>query len=200
MNKSFNLYINQIELKKGKWSLLDKNILFKNFPKIKKLILRRNCKHKIINKIMFHEIDFKIFSKLDNLETLGIIDNHAPFGRTEKVYKNFLEILKLKRLKTLYINTDFVSSKDLLKLFNKKAGLCEKFLFKYNLKNSEEIAEFPPIIYEDEMDEKSWRKYNSLKSKNIESNFEIKLYEKDKSETSLVEVAILRMREDKHQY
>ena len=52
------------------------------------------------------------------------------------------------------------------------------------------------MIYEEEFDNESWKKYNDLQSKNVESNFEIATYENKKSGISLVEVAVLRMRED----
>ena len=82
----------------------------------------------------------KIFSKLKNLEELGIIDDNENYkldflnskSKSTKVYLNFLEILKLKKLKKLYIYTPYVSTKDLMKIFNKKAGVQEKFIFNYN--------------------------------------------------------------------
>lgn len=188
MKKIFNIKLNQLEIKKGKWIPLHKSFFLKNFPKVKELILKRNCWEASSKHYFFHEIDFQMFSKLKNLEILGIIDNASPITRTKGVYRNFLEILKLKKLRTLIINLDFVSTNELLKLFNKKAGVCEKFLFKYNLKMCPS-----EMIYEEEMDYKSWKKYESLMSINKESNFEIKLDEKDTGETSLVEQTIQRM-------
>ena len=204
MNKTFKVKNNKIEIKKNVWVDLDKNTIFKKFPKIKKLILKRECLNKITKMIVVPNIDFKIFSKLKNLEELGIIDDNENYkldflnskSKSTKVYLNFLEILKLKKLKKLYIYRPYVSTKDLMKIFNKKAGLQEKFIFNYNLNHSSSDAEFPPMIYEEEFDEKSWKKYNDLRSKNVESNFEIALYEKQKSEISLLEVAVFRMREE----
>ena len=200
MNKTFKVKNNKIEIKKNVWVDLDKNTIFKKFPKIKKPILKRECLNKITEMIVVPNIDFKIFSKLKNLEELGIIDDELVIiddnSKSTKIYLNFLEILKLKKLKKLYIYTPYVSTKDLMKIFNKKAGVQEKFIFNYNLNHSSAEAEFPPMIYEEEFDEKSWKKYNDLRSKNVESNFEIALYEKQKSEISLLEVAVFRMRED----
>ena len=150
--------------------------------------------------IVVPNIDFKMFSKLKNLEELGIIDDNEVLlnskSQSTKVYLNFLEILKLKKLKKLYIYTPYVSTKDLMKIFNKKAGVQEKFIFNYNLTHPSYEAEYPPMIYEEEFDNESWKKYNDLQSKNVDSNFEIATYENKKSGISLVEVAVLRMRED----
>ena len=200
MKKTLKVRNNKIEIKKNVWVDLDNNTIFKRFPKIKKLILKRECLNKITQMIVVPNIDFKMFSKLKNLEELGIIDDNEVLlnskPQSTKVYLNFLEILKLKKLKKLYIYTPYVSTKDLMKIFNKKAGVQEKFIFNYNLTHPSYEAEHPPMIYEEEFDKESWKKYNNLQSKNVESNFEIATYENKKSGISLVEVAVLRMRED----
>ena len=100
MKKVFKVKDNQIEIKKNVWVDLDKNIIFKKFPKIKKLILKRECLNKITKMIVVPNIDFKIFSKLKNLEELGIIDDNENYkldflnskSKSTKVYLNFLEI------------------------------------------------------------------------------------------------------------
>ena len=71
-----------------------------------------------------------------------------------------------------------------------------EFIYQYNLNHPESDAEYPPMIYEDEFDQNSWDEYNELASENVESNLEIMLNEKDRSECTLVEVVIFRMREE----
>ena len=105
MKKTLKVRNNKIEIKKNVWVDLDNNTIFKRFPKIKKLILKRECLNKITQMIVVPNIDFKMFSKLKNLEELGIIDDNEVLlnskPQSTKVYLNFLEILKLKKLKKL---------------------------------------------------------------------------------------------------
>ena len=200
MKKAFKVIDNQIEIKKNVWVNLEENTILERFPKITKIILNRESG--VSDDTDVHDIDFKIFSKLKDLEELGIIDKGSNSNlnwlnnKSTKVYLNFLEILKLKNLKKLYIDTDYVSTKDLMKLFEARAGVQEKFIYKYNLNHPASDAEYPPMIYEEEFDQDSWEKYNELESENVESNFQIANNENETSEISLVEVAVFRMRED----
>jgi hypothetical protein len=209
MKKVFKVRDDQIEIE-NVWIKLEENTIIERFPKITKIIFNRESQTDTPGSpddiLTIHNIDFKVFSKLKDLEELGIIEDFHSGGvfpdlewsnnESTKVYLNFLEILKLKNLKKLYINTDFVSTKDLLKLFELRAGAQEKFIYQYNLNHPESDAEYPPMIYEDEFDQNSWDEYNELASENVESNLEIMLNEKDRSECTLVEVVIFRMREE----
>ena len=187
---------------KNRWQQFNKDFFYKNFPNIKKLIVKRTCYNKKTGNIDFHTIDFKMFSKLKNLETLGIIDDQISENftwlntetKSTQIYLNFLEVLKLKKLRNLHIYVPYVSTKDLMKLFNEKAGLQEKYIYKYNLENPQ-TTEYP-IIYEDEFDKKSYQDYLSLGKKNDESNLTISLSENDNGEISLVEVVVERLREN----
>ena len=209
MKKVFKVRDDQIEIE-NVWIKLEENTIIERFPKITKIIFNRESQTDTPGSpddiLTIHNIDFKVFSKLKDLEELGIIEDFHSGGvfpdlewsnnESTKVYLNFLEILKLKNLKKLYINTDFVSTKDLMKLFELRAGAQEKFIYQYNLNHPESDAEYPPMIYEDEFDQNSWDEYNELASENVESNLEIMLNEKDRSECTLVEVVIFRMREE----
>lgn len=187
---------------KNRWQQFNKDFFYKNFPNIKKLIVKRTCYNKKTGNIDFHTIDFKMFSKLKNLETLGIIDDQISENftwlntetKSTQIYLNFLEVLKLKKLRNLHIYVPYVSTKDLMKLFNEKAGLQEKYIYKYNLENPQ-TTEYP-MIYEDEFDKKSYQDYLSLGKKNDESNLTISLSENDNGEISLVEVVVERLREN----
>ena len=209
MKKIFKVRDNQIEIE-NVWIKLEENTIIERFPKITKIILNRESQTDTPGSPddlqTIHFIDFKVFSKLKDLEELGIIEDSHSGGvfpdlewsnnESTKVYLNFLEILKLKNLKKLYIYKDFVSTKDLMKLFEARAGVQEKFIYQYNLNHQESDAENPPMIYEEEFDQNSWDEYNELASENVESNLEIMLNEKDRSECTLVEVVIFRMREE----
>ena len=209
MKKVFKVRDDQIEIE-NVWIKLEENTIIERFPKITKIIFNRESQTDTPGSpddiLTIHNIDFKVFSKLKDLEELGIIEDFHSGGvfpdlewsnnESTKVYLNFLEILKLKNLKKLYIYKDFVSTKDLMKLFELRAGAQEKFIYQYNLNHPESDAEYPPMIYEDEFDQNSWDEYNELASENVESNLEIMLNEKDRSECTLVEVVIFRMREE----
>ena len=185
-----------------KWQQFDKDFFYKNFPNIKKLILKRTCHNKKTDIIDVPDIDFKMFSKLKNLETLGIIDDYQNDNlswlntgdKSTNIYLNFLEVLKLKKLKKLHVYEPYISTKDLMKLFNEKAGLQEKYIYKYNLENPQ-TTEYP-MIYEDEFDEESYQEYNSLSKDNIGSEFEISTHEKDTYEITLIETVVGRFREN----
>ena len=185
-----------------KWQQFDKDFFYKNFPNIKKLILKRTCHNKKTDIIYVPDIDFKMFSKLKNLETLGIIDDYENDNlswlntgdKSTNIYLNFLEVLKLKKLKKLHVYEPYISTKDLMKLFNEKAGLQEKYIYKYNLENPQ--TDEYPMIYEEEFDEESYQEYLSLSKDNIESEFEISTHEKDIYDISLVEVVVGRFREN----
>ena len=185
-----------------KWQQFDKDFFYKNFPNIKKLILKRTCHNKKTDIIYVPDIDFKMFSKLKNLETLGIIDDYENDNlswlntgdKSTNIYLNFLEVLKLKKLKKLHVYEPYISTKDLMKLFNEKAGLQEKYIYKYNLENPQ--TDEYPMIYEEEFDEESYQEYLSLSKDNIESEFEISTHEKDIYDISLVEVVVGRLREN----
>ena len=56
-----------------------------------------------------------------------------------------------------------------MKIFNKKAGVQEKFIFNYNLTHPSYEAEYPPMIYEEEFENKSWKKYLNSKNKKDKS-------------------------------
>lgn len=186
----------------NKWQQFNKNFFYQNFPNVKKIILKRICLNKKTDIIDVNTIDIKMFSKLKNLETLGIIDDYQndrlswqnTGDVTTHIYLNFLEVLKLKKLKKLVINIDYVCTKDLMEIFEVRAGAQEKFIYKYNLNHPDTNAEFAPMIYEEEFDEDSYQKYLSLRENNKESNLEISLFENDTDEISLVEVVVGRFR------
>ena len=200
MEKVFKVKNNQIEIKNDVWIVLENDAIYKRFPNIKKLKIVREFK----SPEKVPDIDFKLFSKLSEIEELEIVldkgnlwSNRIPSDYEEtRIYLNFLEILKLKKLKKLLINTDYVSTKDLMAIFEERAGAQEKFIFEYNLNHPASDAEQPPMIYEEEFDQDSYDKYNELESENVESNFQIANNENETSEISLVEVAVFRMRED----
>ena len=117
-------------------------------------------------------------SEIEELEIVldkgNLWSNRIPSDYEEtRIYLNFLEILKLKKLKKLLINTDYVSTKDLMAIFEERAGAQEKFIFEYNLNHPASDAEQPPMIYEEEFDQDSYDKYNELESENVESNLDI---------------------------
>ena len=202
MNKVFKINKNNKIFFEKKWQQFDKDFFYEKFPNIKKLILKRTCLNKKTEIIDVHTIDFKMFSKLKNLETLGIIDDYENENlswlntgdKFTHIYLNFLEVLKLKKLRKLHIYPPYVSTKDLMKLFNEKAGLQEKYIYKYNLENPQ-TTEYP-MIYEDEFDEDSYQEYLSLSKDNIESKFEISVHEKDTYEITLIETVVGRFREN----
>ena len=195
MEKVFKVKNNQIEIKNDVWIVLENDAIYKRFPNIKKLKIVREFK----SPEKVPDIDFKLFSKLSEIEELEIVldkgnlwSNRIPSDYEEtRIYLNFLEILKLKKLKKLLINTDYVSTKDLMAIFEERAGAQEKFIFEYNLNHPASDAEQPPMIYEEEFDQDSYDKYNELESENVESNLDIGTID-----CALVEVVVDRMRED----
>tara|TARA_B100001123_G_scaffold13517_1_gene15543 strand:- start:405 stop:1049 length:645 start_codon:yes stop_codon:yes gene_type:complete len=206
MEKVFKVKNNQIEIKNDVWIDLENDTIYNKFPSIKRLKIIRIIEYPI----KIPDIDFKLFSKLSEIEELEISDRDPKnfsvesadvsliwFNRItsdrEKtwVYLNFLEILKLKKLKKLLINTDYVSTKDLMAIFEERAGAQEKFIFEYNLNHPASDAEQPPMIYEEEFDQDSYDKYNELENENVESNLEIGTID-----CALVEVVVDRMREE----
>ena len=206
MEKVFKVKNNQIEIKNDVWIDLENDTIYNKFPSIKRLKIIRIIEYPI----KIPDIDFKLFSKLSEIEELEISDRDPKnfsvesadvsliwFNRItsdrEKtwVYLNFLEILKLKKLKKLLINTDYVSTKDLMAIFEERAGAQEKFIFEYNLNHPASDAEQPPMIYEEEFDQDSYDKYNELENENVESNLEIGTFD-----CALVEVVVDRMREE----
>jgi len=195
MEKVFKVKNNQIEIKNDVWIVLENDAIYKRFPNIKKLKIVREFK----SPEKVPDIDFKLFSKLSEIEELEIVldkgnlwSNRIPSDYEEtRIYLNFLEILKLKKLKKLLINTDYVSTKDLMAIFEERAGAQEKFIFEYNLNHPASDAEQPPMIYEEEFDQDSYDKYNELESENVESNLDIGTID-----CALVEVVVDRMREE----
>jgi hypothetical protein len=206
MEKVLKVKNNQIEIENNVWIDLENDTIYNKFPNIKKLKIIRVIEYPI----KIPDIDFKLFSKLSEIEELEIDDRDPKnyslasvdlsliwFNRItsdrEKtwVYLNFLEILKLKKLRKLLIDTDYVSTNDLMAIFEARAGAQEKFIFEYNLNHPASDAEQPPMIYEEEFDQDSYDKYNELESENVESHLEIGTID-----CALVEVVVDRMREE----
>ena len=106
-------------------------------------------------------LDLKLFNKLRNLEEFQI----GAYSYHVIKYKNILEILKLKKLKKISIDTELNFTKaEVAKIFNSRAGDKEKFMLNYNIKNKNDT-------YQDEYEltDKEWDKYSKIKGKK-ESN------------------------------
>ena len=112
MKKTLKVRNNKIEIKKNVWVDLDNNTIFKRFPKIKKLILKRECLNKITQMIVVPNIDFKMlmFAALGStLNGYSMACTGQNQGYNRKIYDNVSGFDSIREINELVTSKRFFS-------------------------------------------------------------------------------------------